>query len=214
MASLINTMWVTPPDPPPLIEFKNKPLQPVQSLEQSLSCIHLGHNGVPQPKPNTSPTLSLRSSLLECLQALTPSSERSKILRTARRRSVKSRVGSPCSTLRSSPSRESSLSHRLKRYVHRNSQGSDDLKLCAFQRNPMLMELSFGRNARARGPFRPQKTNKGTSSWQLRQFAEATLGSGSLRKAVKLPEGEDVNEWLAVNSELTIMAIRLTMSES
>jgi MOB kinase activator 1 len=29
------------------------------------------------------------------------------------------------------------------------------------------------------------------------------LGSGSLRKAVKLPEGEDLNEWLAVNGEST-----------
>jgi MOB kinase activator 1 len=36
----------------------------------------------------------------------------------------------------------------------------------------------------------------------LRQYAEATLGGGSLRKIVKLPEGEDENEWLAVNSEL------------
>ena len=57
-----------------------------------------------------------------------------------------------------------------------------------------------GSNAKtARGPFRPRNTNKGTSSYQLRQYAEATLGSGSLRKAVKLPEGEDLNEWLAVN---------------
>ncbi|KAJ5501043.1 hypothetical protein N7527_012164 [Penicillium freii] len=45
----------------------------------------------------------------------------------------------------------------------------------------------------------PRSAAKGTSSYQLRQFAEATLGSGSLRKAVKLPEGEDQNEWLAVN---------------
>ncbi|KAI9777340.1 MAG: Mitotic exit network component [Geoglossum umbratile] len=51
----------------------------------------------------------------------------------------------------------------------------------------------------ARGPFRPRNANKGTNSYQLRQYAEATLGSGSLRKAVKLPEGEDLNEWLAVN---------------
>ena len=56
----------------------------------------------------------------------------------------------------------------------------------------------FISNARAR-PFKPRATQKGTSSYQLRQFAEATLGSGSLRKAVKLPEGEDLNEWLAVN---------------
>jgi MOB kinase activator 1 len=56
-------------------------------------------------------------------------------------------------------------------------------------------------NARTRAPFKPRSAAKGTSSYQLRQFAEATLGSGSLRKAVKLPEGEDLNEWLAVNSE-------------
>ena len=55
------------------------------------------------------------------------------------------------------------------------------------------------RNARTRGQFKPRNANKGTSSYQLRQFAEATLGSGSLRKAVKLPDGEDLHEWLAVN---------------
>ncbi|KAJ5645969.1 hypothetical protein N7490_002341 [Penicillium lividum] len=54
-------------------------------------------------------------------------------------------------------------------------------------------------NARTRAPFKPRSAAKGTSSYHLRQFAEATLGSGSLRKAVKLPEGEDLNEWLAVN---------------
>ncbi|GAB1204906.1 hypothetical protein APSETT445_003570 [Aspergillus pseudonomiae] len=54
-------------------------------------------------------------------------------------------------------------------------------------------------NARTRAPFKPRSAAKGTSSYQLRQFAEATLGSGSLRKAVILPEGEDLNEWLAVN---------------
>ena len=54
-------------------------------------------------------------------------------------------------------------------------------------------------NARTRAPFKPRSAAKGTSSYQLRQFAEATLGSGSLRKAVRLPEVEDLNEWLAVN---------------
>src|SRR5689334_5820595 len=61
---------------------------------------------------------------------------------------------------------------------------------------------SHSSNARTRGQFKPQRANKGTTSYQLRQFAEATLGSGSLRKAVKLPEGEDLNEWLAVNGGL------------
>lgn len=65
------------------------------------------------------------------------------------------------------------------------------------------LHLSNGitRNARTRGQFKPKHANKGTSSYQLRQFAEATLGSGSLRKAVKLPEGEDLSEWLAVNGK-------------
>jgi len=58
-------------------------------------------------------------------------------------------------------------------------------------------------NPRARGQVRPQKAAKGSSSWQLKQFADATLGSGSLKKAVQLPEGEDENEWVAVNSQST-----------
>lgn len=29
---------------------------------------------------------------------------------------------------------------------------------------------------------------------------DATLGSGNLKEAVRLPPGEDINEWLAVNS--------------
>ena len=62
------------------------------------------------------------------------------------------------------------------------------------------------RNARTRGQFKPRNANKGTSSYQLRQFAEATLGSGSLRKAVKLPEGEDLSEWLAVNGLFAFLA--------
>lgn len=55
-------------------------------------------------------------------------------------------------------------------------------------------------NQRTRNQFRPRNATKGTTSYQLRQYAEATLGGGSLRKIVKLPEGEDENEWLAVNS--------------
>ncbi len=75
-----------------------------------------------------------------------------------------------------------------------SSSGRDDGRF-------LLAYHEHHRNARTRGPFRPRNSNKGTTSYQLRQFAEATLGSGSLRKAVKLPEGEDLNEWLAVNGE-------------
>ncbi|OTF83850.1 MOB kinase activator-like protein 1-like protein, partial [Euroglyphus maynei] len=42
------------------------------------------------------------------------------------------------------------------------------------------------------------------------KHAAATLGSGDLRLAVMLPEGEDLNEWVAVNSKLhSINPIRL-----
>ena len=62
-------------------------------------------------------------------------------------------------------------------------------------------QIGFGSNQRTRNQFRPRNATKGTTSYQLRQYAEATLGGGSLRKIVKLPEGEDENEWLAVNSK-------------
>lgn len=56
-------------------------------------------------------------------------------------------------------------------------------------------------NQRTKNQFRPRVGKGGATSYQLRQYAEVTLGGGSLRKVVKLPEGEDENEWLAVNSE-------------
>ncbi|KAB5552505.1 hypothetical protein DKX38_009816 [Salix brachista] len=37
---------------------------------------------------------------------------------------------------------------------------------------------------------------------QLQKRIDATLGSGNLREAVRLPPGEDINEWLAVNSRV------------
>lgn len=56
-------------------------------------------------------------------------------------------------------------------------------------------------NQRTKNQFRPRLGKGGATGYQLRQYAEVTLGGGSLRKVVKLPEGEDENEWLAVNSE-------------
>ncbi|KAJ3446049.1 mob kinase activator 1b [Anaeramoeba flamelloides] len=49
--------------------------------------------------------------------------------------------------------------------------------------------------------FKPKKRiPEGTKQYQLKKYAEATLGSGNLQLAVALPEGEDLNEWLAVNT--------------
>jgi MOB kinase activator 1 len=67
-------------------------------------------------------------------------------------------------------------------------------------------------NQRTRNQFRPRVGKGGSASYQLRQYAEVTLGGGSLRKVVKLPEGEDENEWLAVNSEFTTIAPRRSTS--
>lgn len=79
------------------------------------------------------------------------------------------------------------------------------LKNKSYFKGGSLLSSLFSSNPRTRAPFKPQKSGRGTSSWQLKQYAEATLGSGSLRKAVKLPEGEDKDEWLAVNGELAFI---------
>ncbi|KZV43525.1 MOB kinase activator-like 1, partial [Dorcoceras hygrometricum] len=49
--------------------------------------------------------------------------------------------------------------------------------------------------------FRPKKSAPpGSKGLQLKKHIDATLGSGNLREAVRLPLGEDLNEWLAVNT--------------
>ncbi|RLN39390.1 MOB kinase activator-like 1A [Panicum miliaceum] len=49
--------------------------------------------------------------------------------------------------------------------------------------------------------FRPKKSApSGNKGMQLKRHIDATLGSGNLREAVRLPIGEDLNEWLAVNT--------------
>ncbi|KAL6578680.1 MOB kinase activator 1A [Orobanche minor] len=58
--------------------------------------------------------------------------------------------------------------------------------------------FGLGRNQRT---FRPKKSApSGSKGAQLRKHIDATLGSGNLREAVRLPPGEDINEWLAVNT--------------
>lgn len=68
---------------------------------------------------------------------------------------------------------------------------------------PVLMAAADRRGDDSNARKARQRTLRGApaNGLALRQYAEATLGGGSLRKAVKLPEGEDENEWLAVNSE-------------
>jgi len=48
--------------------------------------------------------------------------------------------------------------------------------------------------------FKPIKSHKKEKRKKLSDYAKATLGSGNMRSAVVLPKGEDLNEWLAVNT--------------
>jgi len=63
----------------------------------------------------------------------------------------------------------------------------------------MLFAVSGSRNYKT---FKPKKhIPEGTHQFDLMKYAMQTLGSGNLRLAVALPEGEDLNEWVAVNSK-------------
>lgn len=75
-------------------------------------------------------------------------------------------------------------------------------KLCAL--------YMHDRNAKT---FRPKKnTPVGSKGLQLKRHIEATLGSGNLMDAVRLPPGEDLNEWLAVNTVLFYNAVSVLYS--
>jgi len=61
--------------------------------------------------------------------------------------------------------------------------------------------MSFLFGSKNNKTFKPRKSiPEGTHQYDLLKHAEATLGSGNLRNAVVLPEGEDLNEWIAVNT--------------
>ena len=45
-----------------------------------------------------------------------------------------------------------------------------------------------------------KKISSGNRGYGLKQIAQMTLGSGNIDLAVELPKGEDLNEWLAVNT--------------
>uniref|UniRef100_A0A3B3ZSN8 MOB kinase activator 1A n=1 Tax=Periophthalmus magnuspinnatus TaxID=409849 RepID=A0A3B3ZSN8_9GOBI len=62
-----------------------------------------------------------------------------------------------------------------------------------------INQIFFDRSSKT---FKPKKNiPEGSHQYELLKHAEATLGSGNLRQAVMLPEGEDLNEWIAVNSK-------------
>lgn len=70
----------------------------------------------------------------------------------------------------------------------------------------------FFSGSRASKTFKPKKNiPEGTHQYELMKHAATTLGSGNLRLAVILPEGEDLNEWVAVNSKQQLLFIVVTV---
>ncbi|KYN26996.1 Mps one binder kinase activator-like 1 [Trachymyrmex cornetzi] len=65
----------------------------------------------------------------------------------------------------------------------------------------IFLSFSLSSGSRSSKTFKPKKNiPEGTHQYDLMKHAAATLGSGNLRLAVMLPEGEDLNEWVAVNT--------------
>ena len=60
------------------------------------------------------------------------------------------------------------------------------------------MNFLFGKSSYQK-TFKPNKKLP-DGAQHLKDYAEATLGSGNLSQAVKLPPGEDLCEWVAVNT--------------
>lgn len=211
MATFFNTMFV-PPAPP---SFPHSPtaLSPISTLEQSTSCTNFhgstdGFATPSSPRPLGSPWR---------LIALFSSSPLQTLFGT-KKHGFGSVQDSPSGQLHAT-SRSRASVESLRSSFYRPCHSTPPQKTYSQpSQSPQSPQLPMGKqdintfvlrsNARSRGHFKPQKTHRGTSSWQLRQFAEATLGNGSLRKAVKLPEGEDLNEWLAVNGKNTSTSVR------
>lgn len=208
---------------------KPKPLLPIFTFAQSQSCMNLRTAmGSPDfqdwgPSASFSPDVYLPRGGLDLERPAgaysSPLQRIGQALRAQQRTpSSASRESQPCaprslprtaSEERVEAPKHTNYSHKLPRQQASSTDTGTIVDPAARARaqppqdrgyfaGPSLLS-SFFSNPRTRAPFKPQKASRGTSSWQLKQYAEATLGSGSLRKAVKLPEGEDKDEWLAVN---------------
>merc|ERR1712137_1080584 len=68
------------------------------------------------------------------------------------------------------------------------------------RRNQKKMKGAKKLFANKSNTFPKKAHDKGTRRYDLHKQAKATLGSGNLKAAVQLPDSEDQNEWLAVNT--------------
>ena len=69
--------------------------------------------------------------------------------------------------------------------------------------HPLVINGLNSSNAKSTKTFKAHKSiPEEAYQHELLKHTQATLGSGNLRQAVVLPEGENLNEWIAVNSKL------------
>ena len=179
MANFINTMFVHNSPPQPYSPPKPLPALHTNFLAESESCLHLSYPESPQSV--------YQSPLQRHIQNVfdTPPAARSS--------------GIPV------PVRQENRQHEAQQpAAYKGGLGFGLAEEISKKTDLLTRSDSNARNRNQQTAFQPQKRAKGTNSWQLKQFAEATLGSGSLRKVVQLPEGEDRDEWLAVNGTSSI----------
>eukprot|EP01119_Soliformovum_irregulare_P022023 TRINITY_DN7444_c0_g1_i1.p1 TRINITY_DN7444_c0_g1~~TRINITY_DN7444_c0_g1_i1.p1 ORF type:complete len:232 (-),score=51.90 TRINITY_DN7444_c0_g1_i1:68-763(-) len=63
-----------------------------------------------------------------------------------------------------------------------------------------LSSKFFGTNAKTFVMKQKKEPKDGSKRYELHKQMQATLDSGDLRVAVKVPPGEDLNEWLTINT--------------
>lgn len=190
----MQTMFVPPSPSSPSraaghFPYAAQPLKPLHSniLAASESCIQLQWPDAPQSVYESPLHKQFRD-----------------VLQVSLFQNGESRAGSPTKTGRGAQQQQPQDIRGLGDARHNNPHASSISHGLGWGLDKIGMQADLfanhsNQNARTRAAFKPARAAKGTNSWQLKQFAEATLGSGSLRKVVKLPEGEDKDEWLAVN---------------
>lgn len=60
---------------------------------------------------------------------------------------------------------------------------------------------NYYRRAQSTKTVKQKRHPEGSHVHDLMKHASRTLGSGNMKLAVQLPDGEDLNEWIAVNSK-------------
>jgi MOB kinase activator 1 len=95
--------------------------------------------------------------------------------------------------------------------VNKRASGEEEIQVARDQDDGEVKDDGKGDNADEaysywdkQKTFKPNKAPVNAKQQRLQKTIKATmkatLGGGELRKTVKLPDGEDVNEWIAVNT--------------